>query len=120
MKSIEDLNKIKDEALKKVTLRQGNAKYRILVGMATCGIASGARPVMKTIMSMIEKDNLPCTIQMVGCIGMCIHEPIVEIINQSGIKTTYFEVNAKKAGEIIDSHIKNGTVLEAYTLTGAK
>jgi len=120
MKSIEDLNKIKEDALKKVTLRQGAAKYRILVGMATCGIASGARPVMKTIMTLIEKDNLPCTIQMVGCIGMCIHEPIVEIINQSGIKTTYFQVTPKKVEEIIESHIKHGTVLEAYTLTGAK
>lgn len=115
MKSLEELNRIKEASLKKVTLRQDNAEYRILVGMATCGIAAGARPVMKALMSAVEKDHLPVTLQQTGCIGMCRYEPIVEVINQSGVKTTYLHVNAAKAREIIESHIKHGKILEAYT-----
>lgn len=115
MKSLDELNRIRAEALKKVNLRQDNAQYRVLVGMATCGIAAGARPVMKAFMDGIEKDHLPATIQQTGCLGMCIHEPIVEIIDQAGTKTTYLEINAAKAQEIIESHLKKGVVLVAYT-----
>lgn len=115
MKSLEDLNRIREESLKKVNLRQNNAKYRLLVGMATCGIAAGARPVMKTLLDEIEARHYPVTLQQTGCIGMCIHEPIVEIIDQAGIKTTYLEVTPAKALEILESHIKNGTILQAYT-----
>jgi len=115
MKSLEELNRIREAALKRVNLRQDNAQYRVLVGMATCGIAAGARPVMKVFMEGIEKDHLQATIQQTGCIGMCIHEPIVEIIDQAGVKTTYLEINAAKAQEIVDSHLKKGVVLEAYT-----
>ena len=115
MKSLEELNKIREEALKRVNLRQNNAQYRVLVGMATCGIAAGARPVMKAFMEAIEADHLPVTLQQTGCIGMCIHEPIVEIIDQAGIKTTYLEVNPAKAKDIIESHLKKGVILDAYT-----
>jgi len=115
MKSLEDLNRIKEESLKKVTLRQSNAKYRILVGMATCGIASGARPVMKELMHRVEKDNLPVNIQQTGCIGMCRYEPIMEIINEAGQRTSYLHVTPAKVREILDSHVKEGIVLEKYT-----
>lgn len=115
MKSLDELNKIREAALKKINLRQNNAQYRILVGMATCGIAAGARPVMKTFLDAIDKDQLPVTLQQTGCLGMCIHEPIVEIIDQAGTKTTYLEVTAAKASEIIESHLKQDKILEAYT-----
>lgn len=115
MKSLDELNRIREEALKKVNLRQNNAQYRVLVGMATCGIAAGARPVMKAFMEGIEQDHLPVTLQQTGCIGMCIHEPIVEIIDQAGTKTTYLEVNVDKAKKIIESHLKNGVILDALT-----
>lgn len=115
MKSLDELNRIREEALKKVNLRQNNAQYRVLVGMATCGIAAGARPVMKAFMEGIEHDHLPVTLQQTGCIGMCIHEPIVEIIDQAGTKTTYLEVTVDKAKKIIESHLKNGVILDAFT-----
>lgn len=115
MKSLDELNRIREEALKKVNLRQNNAQYRVLVGMATCGIAAGARPVMKVLMEGIEAEHLAVTLQQTGCIGMCIHEPIVEIIDQAGIKTTYLEVNAAKAKEILESHLKKGVILDQYT-----
>lgn len=115
MKSLDELNRIREEALKKVNLRQNNAQYRILIGMATCGIAAGARPVMKTFLEAIDKDQLQVTIQQTGCIGMCIHEPIVEIIDRDGLKTTYLEVTPIKAQLIIESHLKQGKIIEAYT-----
>lgn len=116
MKSLDELNRIREEALKRVNLRQDtNANYRILVGMATCGIAAGARPVMKALMTAMEKDPLPVTLQQTGCIGMCQFEPIVEVINQVGTKTTYYKVTAEMATEIYEKHIKLGQVITAYT-----
>jgi NADP-reducing hydrogenase subunit HndB len=70
---------------------------------------------MKTFLEAIDRYQLQVTIQQTGCIGMCIHEPIVEIIDKEGVKTTYLEVTAVKALEIIESHLKQGKVLEAYT-----
>jgi NADP-reducing hydrogenase subunit HndB len=115
MKSLDELNKIREEALKRVTLRQSDAQYRIMIGMATCGIAAGARPVLKAFMDAIDKDKLPCIVQQTGCIGMCIHEPIVEIIDQAGTKTTYLDVNVARAKEIIDRHLKHHEVIPEYT-----
>lgn len=116
MKSLEELNKIRDEALKRVNLRQDSQdKYRILVGMATCGIASGARPVLKEFMNCIEKDPQAVTVSQTGCIGMCQFEPIVEVINKEGEKTTYFKVNPEMAKEIYHEHIKNGNIIHEYT-----
>lgn len=116
MKSLEDLNKIREKALKQVSLRQeAKDQYRILVGMATCGIASGARPVLKEFMNCVEKDPLPVTITQTGCIGMCQFEPIVEVIDSKGEKTTYYQINPAKAKEIYNEHVKNGKVLTEYT-----
>ncbi len=116
MKSLEELNKIREQALKRVNLRQDSQdKYRILVGMATCGIASGARPVLKEFMKCIDKDPQAVTVSQTGCVGMCQFEPIVEVIDQEGEKTTYFKVNPDKAKEIYYEHIKNGHVIVEYT-----
>lgn len=116
MKSLEELNKIREQALKRVNLRQDSQNnYRILVGMATCGIASGARPVLKEFMHCIEKDPQAVTVSQTGCIGMCQFEPIVEVIDKEGEKTTYFKVTADMAKEIYREHIKNGNVIYEYT-----
>jgi NADP-reducing hydrogenase subunit HndB len=116
MKSLEELNKIREQALKRVNLRQESKEdYRILIGMATCGIASGARPVLKQFMDCLEKDPQPIIIQQTGCIGMCQFEPIVEVVDKEGEKTTYFKVNPQIAKEIYQEHIKNHRVIHEYT-----
>ncbi len=116
MKSLEELNKLRDEALKRVNLRQDSQdNYRVLVGMATCGIASGSRPVLKEFMNCLEKDPQAVTVQQTGCIGMCQFEPIVEVVDQEGEKTTYFKVTPDMAKEIYREHIKNGHVITEYT-----
>ena len=117
MKSLEELNKLREQALKRVSLRQQtDFSYRILVGMATCGIASGARPVLKSFMDDLEKDPQAVIIQQTGCIGMCQFEPIVEIVDKEGAKTTYFKVNAQIAHEIYEEHIKKGNIIKEYTM----
>ena len=117
MKSLEDLKKLRDEAKKKIEMREGQGDYRIVVGMGTCGIASGARPVLNTLLTEVERENYSCTITQTGCIGMCVYEPIVEVYEKNGEKTTYALVNPEKAREIMASHIGKGVVVERYTIS---
>ncbi len=117
MKSLEDLKKIREEAKKKMTMRlDGDITYRVVVGMATCGIAAGARPVLNELVEEVAKHNLPVTVTQTGCIGRCSLEPIVEVFDQEGNKTTYVYIDEKKAKEIVESHLMNDTIIEAYTI----
>ncbi len=117
MKSLEDLKKIREAAQNKMTMRMDdNQKYRIVVGMATCGIAAGARPVLNTIVEEVAKAKLPVTVLQTGCIGMCTLEPIVEVFDKDDNKTTYVLVDAKKAKEIVAHHLMRDEVLEEYTV----
>jgi len=119
MKSLEELKKLRDEAKKKIEMRDGDANYRVVVGMGTCGIAAGARPVLNALLEEASKGDYSCTITQSGCIGMCVYEPIVEIFNKDGGKTTYIHVDAEKAVKILDSHVGKNTVLEEYTVNSA-
>ena len=121
MKSLEDLRKLRENAKKKMTMRLGSdQKYRVVVGMATCGIAAGARPVLNTMVEEINTRELSAAVTQTGCIGMCSLEPIVEIFDQAGNKTTYVLMNPDKAKEVIESHIVNDKVLTDYTIGAAE
>ena len=97
MKSLDDLKRIRDAAQRKVTMRGKNEGTRILVGMATCGISAGARPVMNRLVEMIaEQDIKDVTVTPVGCIGECAIEPIVEVLVGEE-RTTYCRVDVKVA-----------------------
>ncbi|MDD8048526.1 MAG: (2Fe-2S) ferredoxin domain-containing protein [Thomasclavelia sp.] len=91
-------------------------KYRVVVGMATCGIAAGARPVLNTLVEEVAKSKLPVKVLQTGCIGMCTLEPIVEVYDQDDNKTTYVLVNSEKAKEIVDKHLIHGEVIDDYTV----
>ena len=117
MKSIEDLKKIRDKAKNNMIMRSNDKqKYRVVVGMATCGIAAGARPVLNTLVEEVANNNLPATVLQTGCIGMCSLEPIVEIFDRDDNKTTYVLVDAKKAKEIAHEHLKNDKIIDEYTI----
>lgn len=121
MKSIADLKKLRDEAKAMVEMRDTNKEYRVVVGMATCGIAAGAKPVLNALVEEAAKEKVSnANITQTGCIGMCTLEPIVEIYNREGQKTTYVKVNPKKAVEILHSHVMEGKVLEDYTIANYK
>lgn len=117
MKSLEDLKKIRVNAQNKMSMRMDdNQKYRVVVGMATCGIAAGARPVLNTIVEEVATAKLPVTVLQTGCIGMCTLEPIVEVFDKENHKTTYVLVDAKKAKEIVMRHLMHDEIIEEYTV----
>ena len=107
MKSLEELKRIREEAKKKMTMRlDTDNEYRIVVGMATCGIAAGARPVLNAIIDEVARRELPVTVTQTGCIGLCSLEPIVEVFDKDGNKTTYVSVTPEKGRRIVKKHCK--------------
>lgn len=118
MKSLKELEEIRKNTLENINLRKGREGYRIIVGMATCGIAAGARPVLTTIMEEINKLDLKdVTVAQTGCIGACRLEPMVEVYSPDGNKVTYIKMDAEKAKAMVESHIKNNKVIDEYTMT---
>lgn len=120
MKSLEDLKKLREEALKKVEMREGGKDYRVVVGMATCGIAAGARPVLNKLVEETAEKDYSCTITQTGCIGMCVYEPIVEVFDKNDGHTTYVHVDPEKAVKILEEHIGKGNIVEEYTVEAAR
>lgn len=122
MKSLEELNAIKDKMKNQVNMRDGKAdKIRIVVGMATCGIAAGARPVMTALMEEISKRNLSNVVVLqTGCIGMCKLEPIVDVFFPGEEKITYINVTPEKALKIVNNHIVNKNIVNEYTIGSAE
>ncbi|SDY89210.1 NAD(P)-dependent iron-only hydrogenase iron-sulfur protein [Proteiniborus ethanoligenes] len=117
MKSLEELKKLRDEALEKIDLRVQDATTRIVVGMATCGISAGARPVLMTLIEEVNKRGLnEVVVTQTGCIGVCRLEPIVEVYSKDEEKVTYVNMNPEKAKKIITEHIVNGRVVSEYTI----
>ncbi len=119
MKSIEELLAIKEKAQAQMAARDadGNDGIRVVVGMATCGIAAGARPVLKALTEEIAKRNIKnVALTQTGCIGMCQYEPIVEVYVPGKEKVTYVEMTAEKAVKVVLDHIVNGEVVKEYTV----
>ena len=106
----------------KVAIREGNNGIRIVVGMATCGIAAGARPVLNTFVEEIAKEDLTdkATVSQTGCIGICQYEPVVEVYEQGKEKITYVKITPDKAKRIVAEHIKGGNVVTEYTIGNSK
>ncbi len=121
MKSLAELAAIRDKMKDKVVIREGVQGIRVVVGMATCGIAAGARPVLNTFVEEIAKAELSdkVTVTQTGCIGICQYEPVVEIIEDGKDKVTYVKMTAEKAAEVVEKHLKGGKVITDYTITKA-
>ena len=118
MKTIKELEEIRKRTLENINLRKGREGYRIVVGMATCGIAAGARPVLTTIMDEISRLEIKnVTVAQTGCIGACRFEPIVEVFSPEGEKVTYIKMNPDNEKEMVEIHIMNDRVLDEYTMT---
>ena len=121
MKSLEELAQIRERMKNKVALREANGEIRIVVGMATCGIAAGARPVLNALVESVVKEDLKnVTVTQTGCIGMCVYEPIVEVYGKDGSHTTYVHVDPDKATKILEEHIGKGHIVEEYTVDAVK
>ncbi len=122
MKSLAELAAIRDKMKDKVVLREGTNDTRIVVGMATCGIAAGARPVLNAFVEGVNRENLnnTVTVSQTGCIGLCQYEPIVEVVQPGKEKVTYVKMTAEKAEKVLAEHIKGGKIVEEYTIGSAK
>ncbi|MBS3995693.1 MAG: (2Fe-2S) ferredoxin domain-containing protein [Alkaliphilus sp.] len=121
MKSLMELAKIREEAMKKVDIRNDREGTRIVVGMATCGISAGARPVLMAAVEEVRTRNLQeIVVSQTGCIGICRLEPLVEVYKQGEEKVTYVEMTADKMKRVIAEHIVNGKVVNEYTIGSVK
>lgn len=117
MKSLEELKKLREQAQANLELRKQKDGYRVIVGMATCGIAAGARPILAKFVEEVASRKLDSvTVTQVGCIGECALEPIVEVIDKNDKRTIYGLVKVEDVNTIIEEHLIGGKVVETKTL----
>lgn len=117
MKTLKELEEIRKRTLETINIRKDRTGTRVVVGMATCGIAAGARPVLLAIMDEVKKNNLSdVVVAQTGCIGMCRFEPIVEVYRPGEEKVTYVKVTAAKALRIVNEHVMQGKIIDEYTI----
>ena len=118
MKTLEELMALRDVAKANMTTRDDSSEViRIVVGMATCGIAAGARPIMAKFVEETAKRGLTnVTVAQTGCIGMCRFEPIAEVIVPGKEKVTYVQLTEEKVAKIVADHIVNGVPVAEYTI----
>ncbi len=118
MKSLAELAAIREKMKDKIVLREGSTDVRIVVGMATCGIAAGARPVLNAFVEGVDKEGLngQVSVSQTGCIGLCMYEPIVEVYQPGKEKVTYVKMTPEKAEKVLKEHIKGGKVVAEYTI----
>ena len=119
MKSLAELAAIREKMQNKVVLREGSNAIRVVVGMATCGIAAGARPVLNTFVEEVHNKGLSdkVTVTQTGCIGICQYEPVVEVYEAGKQKVTYVKMTAEKAKEVVEKHLMKGEVISEYTIS---
>ncbi len=121
MKSLAELAAIREKMKDKVILREGTGEIRVVVGMATCGIAAGARPVLNTFVEKVSEAGLgeKVTVSQTGCIGVCQYEPVVEVFEAGKDKVTYVKMTPEKAAEVVEKHLKGGQIVDEYTISNA-
>ena len=118
MKTLAELQAIRERMKDSVTMRSGTGNIRAVVGMATCGIAAGARPVLSALVEEVSKLGLTgkVTVTQTGCIGLCRYEPIVEVYEADKEKVTYVKMTAEKARRVAKEHLQDGKVVTEYTI----
>ena len=122
MKSLAELAAIRDRMKNRVAIREGSGEIRIVVGMATCGIAAGARPVLNKFVEEVANAGLAdkVAVSQTGCIGICQYEPVVEVFEDGKDKVTYVKMTPEKAIEVVNKHIKGGEVVTEYTIAASE
>lgn len=120
MKSLAELDEIRKKAQIDMGVRSEGGR-RVIIGMATCGIAAGARPVMNTLIEELRIRNInDVTVSMTGCIGVCRLEPIIEVIEENGDRITYVKMDPNKARRVVAEHLINGVICQDLTIGAAE
>ena len=122
MKTLAELQAIKAKMQNKVSLREGTNDKRVVVGMATCGIAAGARPVLNAFVEQVNEAGIAAnvTVTQTGCIGICQYEPVVEVFEAGKEKVTYVKMTAEKVSRVVEEHLKGGNPVAEYTIGNYK
>lgn len=118
MKSLKELEAIRDRMRQTVNTRESdNNTIRVVVGMATCGISAGARPVLNAIVEELARENVAgVQVTQTGCIGICQYEPVVEVYEPGKEKVTYVKMTPEKAIRMVHHHLMNGEPVEDYII----
>ena len=118
MKTLAALAAIREQMKDKVAIRTGSGEVRVVVGMATCGITAGARPVLNAFVEEVAAQGLADTVKVTqtGCIGICQYEPVVEVYEPGKDKVTYVKMDEEKAKRVVAEHLKGGKVVTEYTI----
>lgn len=121
MKSLAELAEIREKYRSKVILPDGSKNLRVVVGMATCGIAAGATPVLNTLTEGVKKAGIADKVAVLqtGCVGVCQYEPVVEVYEAGKPRVTYVKMTAEKAERVLKEHLMGGKVVEEYLITTA-
>lgn len=116
--SIADLSAIRDRMKSQVAVREGGNSIRVVVGMGTCGIAAGARPVLAALVENVEKLGLgsKVVVYQTGCMGSCENEPMVVVREEGKEPVTYIKMTAEKAAQVVEKHLAGGEVVSQYTI----
>jgi (2Fe-2S) ferredoxin len=117
IRSLDELKRIREEALQKKQMKAMPGNIQVIVAMGTCGIAAGARDTMKSVLSFIEAEQVSgVTVTQTGCIGLCEQEPIVQVVLGDQPKVAYGKVDADVARKIMKQHVQNGQPLKEYVI----
>ena len=121
MKSLEELARIREQTKAKIALREKEGAVRVVLGMATCGIAAGARPVLSTFVEEVNGSGIgdKVSVEQTGCIGICQYEPVVEVFEAGKEKVTYVKMTADKVARVVKEHLQGGTPVAEYTIGNA-
>ncbi len=115
LKTLEDLKRVRDEAQQTLKVRLDTGTT-ITVGMGTCGIAAGARETMHGIIEELARQHIDAHVATVGCIGMCVKEPLVDIEQAGQPRITYGNVKPDMVARIIDEHLVKGHPVEEWVI----
>ena len=118
MKSLAELQALRDKVKSNMGIRADDSgNTRVVVGMATCGIAAGARPVLAAFTDEVARRGVSnVTIAQTGCIGICQYEPVVEVFGPGREKVTYVKMTPEKAARVVAEHLINGKPVAEYTI----
>lgn len=117
IKSLEELKRVREEALQKKQMKAAPGSIQVIVAMGTCGIAAGARDTMKSVLNYIENEKINgVTVTQTGCLGLCEQEPIVQVVIGDQPKVMYGKVDAQVAQKIMKQHVQNGQPVKEYII----
>ncbi len=111
MKSLAELKELRNKVQKEMKKRDQGTRAEIIVGMGTCGIAAGARDILKAVLAEVEKRDLDVRVTQTGCIGMCEKEPLIDVKLPGKEKITYGNLSEADVQKIISEHVVNGNIV---------